>query len=71
MRKLLAALGISVALLLATATASSAQESTPVAQDSGNDDDSGDSGLLGLLGLAGLAGLAGLKKRNDNRRNDR
>ncbi len=74
MRKPLAAGAVSLALLLAGATAADAQETDPndvpaVDNPVDENDDGGfdDWGLLGLLGLGGLAGLAG-RKRDDRTR---
>ncbi len=71
MRKIAAALGVSLSLLFATSAAAGAQSETtlpdnPVTDESNEDDDNFDDwGLFGLLGLLGLAGLGGRKRRND------
>ncbi len=70
-RKIAAALGVSLSLMFATSATAGAQTETtlpdnPVTDESNEDDDNFDDwGLLGLLGLLGLAGLAGRKRRND------
>jgi hypothetical protein len=70
MKKLLAALVISLGIIGGTAEAVHAHQETAVAQDDGGNGEDDDSGLLGLIGLAGLLGLGGLARR-DRRDHDR
>ena len=69
MRKVAAALGLTVSLLFTSQAVVAAQSETtlpdnPATDDSSKDDDNFDDwGLFGLLGLLGLAGLAGRKRR--------